>query len=180
MKKPSMVLPLALILCFVAGCQDKAAMEELEEFRAQAALEEQNKGIIYLEAEKLWNEGKLEIANQVYAPKKTSHIGGETSTYTPDKTKELVSTWLEAFPDFKFKIEDIIAEKDKVAVRYIFTGTHQGKILGIAPTGKKISVSQTAIIRFENGKMVEVWEDFDSLGFFQQLGMELKPKEAEK
>jgi len=110
-------------------------------------------------------------------PKKTSHIGGVTSTYTPDETKELVSTWLEAFPDFKFRIEDILAEGDKVAVQYTFTGTHQGKILGIAPTGKKISVTQTAIIRFEDGKIAEVWEDYDGLGMFRQLGFELKPKE---
>ena len=56
---------------------------------------------------------------------------------------------------------------------------------GFATKGKddrkdSISVSQTAIIRFENSKMVEVWEDFDALGMFQQLGMELKPKEGEK
>jgi len=49
--------------------------------------------------------------------------------------------------------------------------------LGIAPTGNKISVSQTAIIRFENGKIVEVWEDFDALGMYQQLGFELRPEE---
>ena len=180
MKKLLLILPLALILCFMVGCQDKEAMTELKEFRAQAEVEKKNMEIVYLEAEKVWNEGKLEIVDEVYAPQKTSHIGGVTSTYTPDETKELVSTWLEAFPDFKFKIEDIIAEGNKVAVRYTFTGTHQGKILGIAPTGKKITVSQMCFIRFENGKIAEVWEDFDALGMYQQLGMELKPKEEKK
>jgi len=180
MKKLCMILPLALILCLMVGCQDKEAMAELEEFKTQAKVEEQNKEIAHLEVEKLWNEGKLEIADQVYAPEKTDHFGGGVSTNSPDEMKELVSTWLEAFPDFKFKIEDIVAEGNKVAVRYTFTGTHQGKILGIAPTRKKITVSQMCFIRFENGKIAEMWEDFDALGMYQQLGMELKPKEGEK
>ena len=104
-KKYLSVIILVLLVCFVVGCQDKEAMAELEAMKAQKAVEEKNKETAYLEVEKLWNEGNLEIANQVYAPQKTSHIGGITSTYTPDETKELVSTWLEAFPDFKFKIE---------------------------------------------------------------------------
>lgn len=91
--------------------------------------------------------------------------------------KETVSTWLKAFPDLKIKIEDIVAEENKVAGRYTFSGTHRGKILGIAPTGKKIAVSQMCFIRFGNGKIAQVWEDFDALGMYQQLGMELKESE---
>ncbi|MFC2142262.1 hypothetical protein ACFLR7_04960 [Acidobacteriota bacterium] len=47
MKKLYMILPLAMILCFVVGCQDKAAMAELEEFRAQATVEAENKELIH-------------------------------------------------------------------------------------------------------------------------------------
>jgi steroid delta-isomerase-like uncharacterized protein len=98
----------------------------------------------------------------------------------PEAAKKVISAWLKAFPDFKFKIEDLVAEGDKVAVRYTFTGTHQGKFWGIPPTGKRISATQTNIIRFENGKMVEAWEDYDKAGMMAQLGMELTPKDVKK
>jgi len=54
------------------------------------------------------------------------------------------------------------------------------EIDGISPTGNKIRVKLTGRVRFENGKAVKNWEDFDSLGFMQQLGMELKPKDVKK
>ncbi len=54
------------------------------------------------------------------------------------------------------------------------------EIYGIYPTGNKIKVIKTARVHFENGKAFKNWENIDSLGFMQQLGMELKPKEAEK
>jgi hypothetical protein len=66
MKKLCMILPLALILCFMVGCQDKAAMAELEEFKAQAEVEEQNKAIVERLIEEL-NKGNPEIIEEVYA-----------------------------------------------------------------------------------------------------------------
>jgi len=66
-KKLLMILPLALILCFVVGCQDKEAMAELEEFRAQAELEEQNLALV----KGLWEEvekGNVEIFRELCAP----------------------------------------------------------------------------------------------------------------
>jgi predicted ester cyclase len=180
MKNPILFVSLVLLLCFTFACQNKAEKAELEKFRAQAKLEEQNKKLAHLEIEELWNEGKLDVADQVYAPNQVLHFRGESFPFGPDEAKKVVSTWLKAFPDFKFKIEDIVAEGDKLAVRYVFAGTHQGEFWGIAPTGRKISVSQMNIIRFENGKMVEAWEDYDEYGMKQQLGMELKPKEVKR
>ena len=139
-----------------------------------------NKKIAYLEIEKLWNDGDMAVADQVYAPSQILHLRGESYPFGPDEAKKAVASWRRAFPDFKFKIEDIVAEGDKLAIRYIFTGTHQGKFWGIAPTGKKISVTQINIIRFANGKMVEAWEDYDEYGMRLQLGMELKLKEINK
>ena len=153
-------------------CQDKKAVLELKQIKAQTEVEAQNKKITYLEVEKLWNEGNLDIADQVYAPDQILHFRGESFRFGPAEAKKVVSTWLKAFPDFKFKIEDILAEGNKVAVRYVFTGTHKGIFWGIAPTGKKIKVSQMNIVRFENGKMVEAWEDYDEYGMKIQLGIE--------
>ena len=67
MKKLFMILPLALILCFMVGCQDKEAMEELEEFRAQASIEEQNVALVKRMYE-AWNKRDFEAYKEVVAP----------------------------------------------------------------------------------------------------------------
>jgi len=67
MNKLYMILPLALILCFTVGCQDKEAMAELEEFRAQAKVEEQNEALYRGIIEEL-NKGNSEYFNEFYSP----------------------------------------------------------------------------------------------------------------
>ena len=75
-----------------------------------------------------------------------------------------------AFPDIRFELDDMIAEGDKVAVRFTFRGTHQGVFQGIAPTGKQITYSALEIDRFVGGKFIEAWIVSDTLGMMQQLG----------
>jgi predicted ester cyclase len=67
-------------------------------------------------------------------------------------------------------IEDMIAEGDKVVVRYTFRGTQQGETQGIPPTGKRVTVPGIFICRCAGGKIVEEWDMWDELGLFQQLG----------
>ena len=101
-----------------------------------------------------------------------------------DKTPELVEQWVTdeglkehialfeaAFPRYWLKAEDMIVEGDKVAVRASFGGTHQGDLMGIAPTGKEISGDGILIYRIENDKVVEFWSAFDQLTILQQLGV---------
>jgi predicted ester cyclase len=84
-------------------------------------------------------------------------------------------------PDFNYDIQDIFAKSDKVSVRFISQFTHSQVFMGIPPTGKQIQFSQTAIFKkFKDGQVAEVRKDIDFLGMWQQLGMELKPKEGEK
>ncbi|MEE9356136.1 MAG: ester cyclase, partial [Methylococcaceae bacterium] len=85
-----------------------------------------------------------------------------------------------AFPDIVWSMEELIATEDKVIIRFIERGTHEGKFQGIPATGNKYESSGIFITRIEDGKIVEMREERDMLGFFQQLGMELKPKKAEK
>ena len=81
-----------------------------------------------------------------------------------------------AFPDIKIKIQDIIAEGDKVVVRTTTTETHKGYFANIPPTGKKISISATVIFRVDNGKIQEEWTMSDTLVLYQQIGL-LPPAE---
>ena len=76
-----------------------------------------------------------------------------------------------AFPDLRVKVEDLIAEGDKIVGRVTLTGTHQGELMGIPATGKKVSFSEILIVRISNGKAVEQWEVADTMSRMQQLGV---------
>jgi steroid delta-isomerase-like uncharacterized protein len=78
---------------------------------------------------------------------------------------------LTAFPDLHFTIEDMVAEGDKVVVRWIVRGTHRGTFQDIPPTGKAVTLTGISLFRVANGRGVEVWTDADYLGMLQQLGV---------
>ena len=180
MKKLLMILPLALILCFMVGCQDKAAMAELEEFNARAQLEEQNKALIRNLYEQ-WHSRNIDALSKMHAPNAKYNHPSAGATHIPfEKALEGIQMYWQAFPDLTLTVEDIIAEGDKVAVRFIGRGTHQGNLGGIPATGLKTEAGGIEIYHFKDGKIVEVWEISDALGLMQQLGMELKSKEGEK
>jgi len=86
----------------------------------------------------------------------------------------------EGFPDLNWKTHDLMEKGDKVIVRVTQTGTHEGEYHGIPATGNKIKIGVILIFQFKDGKRTETREEADSLGFMQQLGMDLKPKEREK
>ncbi|MFI1162275.1 ester cyclase [Streptomyces sp. NPDC020801] len=78
--------------------------------------------------------------------------------------------WRNAFA-FTFTIEDLIAQGERVCARWTWNATHKGDFLGIAPTGKQVTMTGTTIIRFAgSGKIAETWWQHDQLGLLQQLG----------
>jgi predicted ester cyclase len=77
---------------------------------------------------------------------------------------------LKGFPDLRIEIEDVIAQGEKVSHRFAFFGTHRGAFLGIAPTGKPISVVGIQFNLFAGGKCTEVWSVHDTYRFLKQIG----------
>ena len=73
------------------------------------------------------------------------------------------------FPDLREEILDIVAEDDRVVVRYMERGTHTGDFLGMPPTGKTYEKHGFALYRIANGRLVEAWFQEDDAGFQQQL-----------
>ena len=84
--------------------------------------------------------------------------------------KAAAGAYKTALSDVDNTIEEMIAEGDKVVVRRTLRATHSGELMGIAATGKRVAFSSTATFRIAQGRFVEVWEHWDALGFFQQLG----------
>lgn len=180
MKKPLLVVSLVLLLCFTFSCQNKAEKAELEKFRAQAKLEEQNKELCrkYTEA---WNKGDYMSLKEAYAPNYTYYFpSGNPKPMSAEETIEMIKGIKEGFPDCVWSIEQSVAGGDMVITRNIWRATHTGNYLGIRPTGKMIEINSISMVRIINRKRVEEREEYDTLPLMQQLGFELKPKEVKK
>jgi len=180
MKNAILVISLVLLLCFTFGCQNKAEKEELEKFRDQAKVEEQNKALVKPSLE-AWRKGEFELFRETVAPGVVWYMPSRTiSTRSVEELIEAGKMIRKSFPDITFSIEEIFAAGDRVIFRYIEKGTQLEEYAGIPATGKKYEISGIDIWRIENGKIVEVRSDNDMLGLMMQLGMELRPKEVKK
>ena len=180
MKNPSLVVSLVLLLCFVFSCQNKVEKAELEKFRAQAKVEEENKAVVNRMWEG-WNKEDIDTIKELMAPEFVRYIPSNSiDIRSPEERAAFIKAHHIAFPDANISIEELYADRDRVIYRFIMRGTHQGEWKGIPATGNKFEMSGIGILRIENGKVVELREEPDRLGRMMQLGMELKPKEVKK
>jgi C-1 hydroxylase len=128
---------------------------------------EENKAII-LSLYEADNKKDLRILDEVISPEffdPTFDLRGA------EDYKQFEKAFFNGFPDWIETIEDIIAEGDKVWVRFTATGTHKGEWLGLAPTGKKMTLKAVQIWRIVDGKVVAKDSIIDSLDAFKQLGV---------
>jgi steroid delta-isomerase-like uncharacterized protein len=145
-------------------------------------MSEENKEKIRRVFEEAFGQGKVEVIDEVlhsdfvcYDP--NSEAGEVRGAET---IKGEVGYFHNAFPDFFWRVEDQVAEGDKVTSRYTFGGTHQGEFFGIAGTGKRIEITGINIDRFdEDGKLIEEWAEYDLLGAMRQLGAVPEPQQGE-
>ena len=84
--------------------------------------------------------------------------------------KQFFTAFTSSFPDLRHEIVDLVAEGDKVAVRFNVTGTHKGELQGIPPTGKKVSFGAMDFITLMDSKITEDWLSVDMMGLMQQIG----------
>ncbi len=121
------------------------------------------------------NKGNVNILNELLSADFVSYGGaGFQDLHGPEAFINLYRTFVAAFPDLKFDVQQIVvSDDDWAAVRGIQTGTHLGNFLGmVPPTGKAVAWTGTAIFKFDaNGKICERWQDLDNLSLFQQLGV---------
>lgn len=141
---------------------------------AQAPLPGEPAQLALWMVEDFWNKGDVRLAAQLFTPRGILHYGGRAIPWTPESGVQTVQRWRTGFPDFHFTIEDMIVQGNKVSLRIPFTGTHMGKFRGLEPTGRKINVTETVFMRIEDGRIAEIWEDYDEYGMRVQLGL-LKP-----
>ena len=124
----------------------------------------------YLE---VFAQGRLDLVDELFTADCLSHDvyappGGWPRG--PEGARAAASTWCAAVPDLQFKIEDQVADGDRVVTRWTGWGTNRGVLLGIPPTGRSFMVGGVSIERIAEGKIAESWVYFDMLGLLQQLG----------
>jgi predicted ester cyclase len=134
-----------------------------------ASPEEQNKQVVRQVFE-FYNQQDIEKVEKFFSPKQhIFHFPG-VPPMDWNSHKQFIIGLSKAFPDLHFKVEDILAEGDKVAYRLTVTGTHKGEFQGIRPTDKKVSFSSTGISNIVDGKVAEDWVEADVMGLMQQIG----------
>ncbi len=128
--------------------------------------------------EEVWNQGREETIDELFAADGITYgLGEMQDAIGPPGFKVFFRNLRGAFPDIHITIKDTVAEDDKVALRVEITGTHSGNGLGIAPTGKKVSVQGICVIHAAGGKLVAGWNSWDQLGLLRQLNAIPAPRE---
>lgn len=126
----------------------------------------------------VWNARREDAVDELFAADGIAHglkdaEGGEVRGC--EKFKELQRAFLAAFPDLEVTVEDTVCEGDKIAARCTVRATHAGDGLGVAATANPVEFTGLAIVRVENGKIAEAWNEFDFMSMYRQLGaLELK------
>jgi len=121
----------------------------------------------------IFQAGNLAVADEILAPDFVIHSPGMPTelTHGPEGVKRFAAAVRTALPDLQFTHEDTIAQGDKVVIRWTSSGTHTGPWLGIPPTARSTRGSGIDIFRIVDGKLVELWQEGDTLGFLQQLSV---------
>ena len=126
----------------------------------------------------VWEEGNIDLIDELLAPDYVNHTPATPDQPAgPEGVKGVVEMFRSAIPDLRVVVEDMIAEGEKVAVRYTLEGTHEGELFGVAPTGQRLSIKSISVERVSDGKIREHWRVTDSLDMMQQLGVIPEPKE---
>ena len=138
-------------------------------------MSEKNKAIIRRYYEDLWNAWNLEAANALISPEMEFRGSLGITVRGIEGFQGYMSTVRSAFPDFHNRVEDLVAEGDRVVARLTYTGTHQGEMFGLAPTGRTITYPGIAVFRISGDKIVEGWVMGDRWRLFQRLSEPVAP-----
>ena len=128
---------------------------------------ESNKQVVRTLYEDCLSKGRLDRLPQLVA----RHYQGIGDARGPDGFRTIIEGLRSGFPDIHYTIEDLVAEGDRVVVRWTWQGTHEGRYLVFSPSRKQHRVSGITIYQIEEGKIVKAWLQADRLGHLQQLGV---------
>jgi steroid delta-isomerase-like uncharacterized protein len=155
--------------CFLTGALLMAQGQPTPDGSIQA----RNKAVALRVFDEIFNQGKFQVADEIYAPDFQNH--GATRTVDLKTDQDYVHAEKKAFPDLHVTAQDMVAEGDKVAVLWTFRGTHTGPgYEGLPPTGTRVEVRGMTIWRIVDGRIVEEWSSFSEDGAYIAMFAHLK------
>lgn len=131
-------------------------------------MSEQNKTLARRWFEDLFSRGNLDAANEILSAEFVDHLPREQERGI-EELKHYVTIYRTAFPDIQDTVEELVAEADKVVVRWRSRGTHQGEFMGVAPTGRHVTFTGMRLFRIAENKIAESWVNIDERGLQEQL-----------
>jgi steroid delta-isomerase-like uncharacterized protein len=118
-----------------------------------------------------WNGGNLDLIDELFAADYVGHDAPRPDPVRgPEGMKDFLRMYHGAFSDAHITLDDVIIKDDRVVTRWTGRGTHDGDLMGIPPTGKKIEFVGIRIFRVAESKIVEGWVVWDTFGLMRQLG----------
>lgn len=137
-------------------------------------MSEQNVAIVHRWFSEVWNNRREDLIPELLSVDSIAHglkdIYGNTPT-GHEGFRNLFYAFSSAFPDMHLQVEDTVSEGDLIVARCIVTGTHRGEGLGVPPTQNKVEFAGLCMMRITDGKITEVWNQFDFMNMYQQLGV---------
>jgi steroid delta-isomerase-like uncharacterized protein len=133
---------------------------------------ERLKALVRTEFAEVWNEGNLDAVDTLYA---SDYLGRDSGSPEPVRGREALKRFFAeqraALPDLHARIDDLVAEGDRVVVRWTTSGTQRGELLGVQPTGKQVTMAGISILRVAGGQIAEEWTTWDALAVLRTLGV---------
>ena len=119
-----------------------------------------------------WTLGRREVFDELLAPEFAGHDPQDPfpERRGPMAGRETYEMYRRAFPDVRMVVDDVMEDGDRVAVRWHATGTHNGELMGLAPTGRSVEVTGISIDRWDGDRIAESWINWDTHGLLQQIG----------
>jgi predicted ester cyclase len=140
----------------------------------------ENKALVRRYVEEFVDRGNFDLQDEIFAPNFVRYEASSEQVTSVEDLKHFFGVLHSGFPGFQSTIEDLLCEGDKVVLGFTFRGTHQAEFMGIAPTGKQVTMSGIDILRIANGKIVEMWNQEDVLGMMRQIGAIPEPGQSEE
>ena len=124
----------------------------------------------------VWGDGNLDVIDELAAPSLVVRYPTIPQVIQGSREfRHVIAGFRSAFPDSALRVEEEIAEGEKVVIRWSFSGTHKGNLLGVPATGKRVTWTGITIYRIVDGRVVEEQGEEDFVGFFRQVGLVREP-----
>jgi steroid delta-isomerase-like uncharacterized protein len=137
---------------------------------ANTTVADRNERLVREYFQAVWNDGDLELFDtDVVSDDYLMHHQSNVD-YSVEGLREAWADWHRAFPDLSNEIEELIATDNRVVIRYRFSGTHEGPVMDVPATGRRVETVGMVIFRIEDGQLVEEWAMDDIFGLLEQLG----------